>query len=317
MGEEVERFEESWARYCKAKYCVALSSCTDALILTLTVVSNLTIVNPVITTPLTFYATTLAIIKTINLVKFKDVGETGNLPDSDFGNAIAVPVHLYGRPGNWSGKYVIEDAAQAHGLPLMGLAACHSFYPTKNLGAMGQAGAMVTNDEDLYKKVKEMRNYNERERFVHYGIQGGNFRIDEIQAAILNVKLPYLDGWNKARRAIALIYKYNLMDLSHIIQLPVGHPQHNYHIYAIRLKKRDELAKYLASQGIQTAIRYPVPMHLQPALKHLRYREGDFPNAERWAKENLSLPIYPEMPAEYAEYVAEKIRDWVVKENVK
>ena len=308
MGEEVEAFEEEWADYCKAKYCVGVSSCTDALYLTLKAmgVSG----QEVITTPFTFFATTQAIIASGNYPMFMDVDETGNLPPMGFGDKVAVPVHLYGRPGKWLlGSKIVEDSAQAHGLPLSGLAACFSFYPTKNLGAMGQAGAVVTNDLVLVNEIRKLRTYGEVGRFIHYGLTG-NHRMDELQASILRAKLPFLDGWNRIRRNLAILYRTRLESVSDIIHLPEDHPQHNYHIFAIRTKDRDSLASYLKRKGIQTSIRYPLPMHLQPALEYLGYKEGDFPQAEAWAKENLSLPIYPELTREQIEYVCEKIKEW-------
>ena len=307
MGKEVEAFEEEWAKYCKAKYCVGVSSCTDALYLTLKAmkVSG----QKVITTPFTFFATTQAIIAAGAYPMYVDIDETGNLPPMDFGDNLAVPVHLYGRPGEWKGKRMIEDSAQAHGIPLSGLASCCSFYPTKNLGAMGQAGAVVTNDLELANEIKKLRTYGEMGRFIHYRLTG-NHRMDELQAAILRIKLPFIDGWNLTRRALALIYMARLGSVGDVIRLTKPHPQHNYHIFAIRCKDRDSLASYLKGEGIQTSVRYPVPMHLQPALEYLGYKEGDFPKAEAWAKENLSLPIYPEMSYEQAEYVCEKIKEW-------
>ncbi|GAH83231.1 unnamed protein product, partial [marine sediment metagenome] len=151
MGKEVEAFEEEWAEYCKAKYCVGVSSGTDALYLALSAVCTNA---QVITTPFTFFATTQAIIHSGNYPAFIDVDETGNLPSLDFKSRVAIPVHLYGRPGSWQGEKVIEDSAHAHGLPLSGLAACFSFYPTKNLGGFGQSGAVVTNDEMLAYKIR-------------------------------------------------------------------------------------------------------------------------------------------------------------------
>jgi len=307
MGNEVERFEEEWARYCGAKYCVAVSSGTDALYLALMVSC---VNSQVITTPATFFATTQAIIQSGNYPMFIDVDESGNLPPHDFGSKVAMPVHLYGRPGNWKGSSIIEDSAQAHGIPLTGEMACFSFYPTKNLGAMGQAGAVVTNDEFLAHKIRELRTYGERERFVHYG-KTGNHRMDELQAAILRCKLPHLNEWNSRRRRWAELYRELLAPVSDIIKLPEDSPQHVYHIYAIRCRDRDDLARYLGSKGIQTAVRYPVPMHLQPALKYLGYKRGDFPIAEGWAETNLSLPMYPELTLGQISYVCTRIIEWV------
>ena len=307
MGEEVEAFEEEWADYCKAKYCVGVSSGTDALYLTL---KALGITNQeVITTPFTFFATTQSIIASGNYPRFIDVDETGNLPPMDFDDKVAVPVHLYGRPGMWRGSRIIEDSAQAHGLPLSGLVACFSFYPTKNLGAMGQAGAVVTNDLNLTNEIRKLRTYGEVGRFIHYRLTG-NHRMDELQAAILRAKLPFLNHLTWMRRTLALLYREYLKPVSDIIHLPEAHPQHNYHIFAIRTKDRDSLSSYLKGKGIQTSVRYPLPMHLQPVLEYLGYKEGDFPQAEAWAKENLSLPIYPELTREQIEYICEKIKEW-------
>jgi len=308
MGSEVEAFEEEWAEYCKAKYCVGVGSGTDALYLTLKALG----INgqKVITTPFTFFATTQAIIASGNFPIFMDVDETGNLPPVDFGDKVAIPVHLYGRPGEWKGGKVIEDSAQAHGLPLSGLAACFSFYPTKNLGAMGQAGAVVTNDLNLANEVRKLRTYGEVGRFVHYRLTG-NHRMDELQAAILRIKLPHLRVWNEKRRIIAWKYYRGLEELSDIISLPEDTLGHIYHIFAIRTKDRDSLAGYLKGEGIQTSVRYPLPMHLQPALEYLQYKKGDFPQAEEWAKTNLSLPMYPELTAGQVEYICDKIKEWV------
>ena len=309
MGPEVEAFEEEWAEYCGARYCIGVSSGTDALYLALIAYKGENLPKQVITTPLTFFATTQAIIQAGMTPRFIDVDSTGNLPDIKSELYLILPVHLYGRPGNWTGDNVIEDAAQAHGVKLKGKVMCTSFYPTKNLGAYGQAGAVVTNDERLAKSVRVMSTFCVRERFVDYGLTG-YFRMEELQAAILRVKLPYLDMWNNLRREIARKYRERLLSLKDLIQLPEDHPQHVYHIYAIRCKRRDELAAFLNQHGIQTAVRYPVPMHLQPALRYLGHHKGDFPQAEAWAKENLSLPMYPEMNQEQVEYVCEKVHEW-------
>ena len=328
MGEEVEAFESEWANYCKAKYCVGFSSCSDALYVAVRLLAKRG--ERVITTPFTFFATSWAIIRAGCIPVFVDVDwGSGNLPDEDFKDELALPVHLYGRPGNWRGNRLVEDSAQAHGIPLTGRISCYSFYPTKNLGAVGQAGALVTNDEGIAKLAKELRNYCERGRFVHHGTAGGNLRMDELQAAILRAKLPHLKEWNRLRRGVAQVYRGFLLDLVEEeeeirqeedltvresyrwVRLPEDHPQHVYHIFAIRASNRDSLRAYLSEQGVQTAVRYPVPMHLQPALKGLDYSEGDLPHAEAWARENLSLPMYPELNSTQVEYVCDKVREWV------
>jgi len=312
MGNEVEAFEEEWARVCGAKYCIGVSSGTDALFLSLLALPEG--LKDVLTTPATFFATTQAIVGAGKRPKFIDIGDNGNinlriptLPGHDIG----LVVHLYGLPAYIPASYpnpIIEDSAQAHGLPLRGKLACFSFYPTKNLGAMGQAGAVVTNDEYLARRIREMRTYGERERFVHYEVTG-NYRMDELQAAILRAKLPYLHKWNILRGLMARGYLEGLRNLK-VIKLPEDNLHHVWHIFSIRTKERDDLVAYLKDWRIQTSVRYPVPMHLQPALRHLGYHEGDFPNAEAWANENLSLPIYPEMPTEHLEYVIEKVIEW-------
>ena len=334
MGTEVEAFESEWADYCKAKYCVGFSSGSDALYAAVRLLVKRE--ERVMTTPFTFFATSWAIIRAGCIPIYIDVDNwTGNLPPEDFKDEVALPVHLYGRPGDWKGSRLIEDSAQAHGLPLnvSGRISIYSFYPTKNLGAMGQAGALVTNDEGIASLARELRNYCERERFIHHGTAGGNFRMDELQAAILRAKLPHLGEWNRLRRGIAQMYRSFLLDLIkeeeeirevdsiHVdsihrglyrwVRLPEDHPRHVYHIFAIRASNRDGLRAYLSGQGIQTSIRYPVPMHLQPALRGLGYSEGDFPHAEAWARENLSLPMYPELNANQVEYICDKVKEWV------
>jgi len=315
MGSEVEAFEEEWARYCGAEYCTGVSSGTDALYLALMSL-GLPLLGNVLTTPFSFFATVQAILQAGLYPKFMDVDEdSGNIKPWDYqepeGLLAMVPVHLYGKPAaKFSGAGpVIEDAAQAHGIKLTGQAACFSFYPTKNLGAIGQAGAMVTNSKGLADKVRELRTYGERERFVHHALTG-NHRMDELQAAVLRVKLPYLDKWNRRRRKLALLYREMLGDVEGI-RFQTHGDDHVYHIFAIRCKERDLLKVCLEGQGIQTSVRYPVPMHLQPALRYIGYKEGDFPNAEAWAKENLSLPMYPELESSQVEYVCSKIKKWV------
>lgn len=318
MGEEVEAFEEEWARFCGAKYCVGVSSGTDAIYLAALAVSLVDgVPKQVLTTPFTFFATAQAIIQAGLQPQFVDVGEDGNidLPEGALPGDLVVPVHLYGSPA-WvkaRGGAIIEDAAQAHGVPFntQARAACFSFYPSKNLGAMGQAGAVVTSDPEIADLVRLFRTYGEKERFVHY-FPSGNHRLDEVQAVVLRAKLPHLKGWTENRRTVARLYRFRLSGLPHIV-LPDGNPYHVYHIFAIRVtdpRGRDSLARFLAENSIQTAVRYPLPLHLQPALAYLGYKAGDFPNAEMWARENLSLPIWPEMPLDAVEYVCEEVKEW-------
>lgn len=311
-GEEVEQFESEWARYCKAEYCVAVSNGTDALYLAFAALRRDT-GHWLWTTPRTFIAVAEAAQRANFALRFyEDAVPIDNMWDND----AAAPVSLYGMPHNeqWPDRVrVIEDLAQAHGHPLRGFAACFSFYPTKNLGAVGQAGAVVTNNVTLAHEMRWLRDHGEEgERFRTTSLMGGNYRMDELQAAILRVKLPYLDAWNKRRREIAALYCDRLWNIESI-RLPVDHPEHVYHVFAVGSLRRDQLAEYLKAKGIQTAVRYPIPLHLQPALAYLGYKRGDFPEAERWTDETLSLPIYPEMPYSMVEYVCENIREWATK----
>lgn len=318
MGQEVESFEEEWAEYCgRAKYCVGVSSGTDALYLTLKALPE--VFTDVLTTPLTFFATTQAIIQAGKRPKFVDVECDGNIdlmkhPQT----STALVVHMYGQPVYVPSNYpssIIEDSAQAHGIPLKGTAACYSFYPTKNLSAVGQAGAVVTNDKDLADTIRELRTYGERERFVHYSLTG-NHRMDELQAAILRAKLPHLSQWTMLRQSIAGAYDEQLEGLLGISLIPRS-PEHVCHIYGILMAstdKRASLVSYLNDLGVSTGIRYPVPMHLQPALSFLGYKKGDFPVAEGWADTVLNLPIYPEMSMEAVSYVTESVKEWAIKE---
>lgn len=319
-GEEVEAFEDEWARYCGAKYCVGISSCTDALCLTLKAM-KLPKGSNILTTPLTFWSTTYSILHAGHVPVFWDVEPlTGNLNphagdrERMMENSLVMPVHLYGRPANldYGPLPVVEDAAQAHGQKLREYVGCYSFYPSKNLGAIGQAGAIVTNDERLASLIKAMRNHNEGERFHHHAPLTGNHRMDELQAAILRVKLPHLDRWNAARRKIADCYRERLSKHWCAMTLPEDHPDHNYHMFVVKYHMRDELADYLSTYGIQTAIRYPILSTEQPGYTGPIAR---LPEAVTWAVQNLSLPIYPEMPWDDVEYVCKKIDDWFSNEG--
>lgn len=321
MGEEVEAFEEEFAKFCGARYCIGLSSGTDALYLALVTCANANTpgTRVVLTTPVSFYATTQVILRSEDFPVFIDIGEDGNI---DISKAeiknwdIAIPVHLYGQPASIpknSIKPIIEDAAQGHGLRLSGTVACYSFYPTKNLGAVGQAGALVTNDIEIAGRCRRLREYGETQRFVYdhepWRVTG-NLRIDELQAAILRVKLLHFKDWQRRRWQIASYYRDRFKSISHIIRVPPSSPAHQYHIFAILTKNRDDLKRYLEDKGIQTSVRYPVPMHLQPALRYLGLKRGDFPKAEAWCDQVLTLPIYPEMTDAMVETVANEIVHW-------
>ena len=323
MGREVEAFEAEWAQYCSAKYCIGVSSGTDAIHLAIRGFQKMTEQpKPSVTAPCaTFIATVEPAIRAGCALKLADVDVHGLLrsPAGPGRGQIVLPVALYGRPVGWvEGEYyhgyaVIEDLAQAHGHPLRGLAAAFSFYPSKNLGAVGQAGAVVTNNTSLMEEVRRLRSHGEgRLRFVHVDLSG-NYRMDELQAAILRAKLPHLDAWNRHRRKVASEYCRLLADVPGIT-LPELVPAHVHHIFCIRTPRRDDLAAFLAERGVQTAVRYPLALHQQPALSFLKSKAGDFPNAEAWAWENLSLPIYETMPQEQVEYVASAVREWAKRQ---
>lgn len=318
MGPEVKAFEEEWASYCGAKHCIAVSSGTDAIYLALMAYLELTgLFGRVIvyTTPFTFWATSQAILHTPCCIPgYYDVEEeTGNVQPIDFEANLAVMVHMYGRPGHWSGSSIIEDMAHAHGHKLTGLMGCFSFYPTKNLGAIGQAGAVVTNNTALNDLIRSMREYGEKERFHYYHLTG-NHRMDELQAAILRAKLPYLDRWNAQRREIALTYIDGLKEMEDLIFVPPDEPGHVYHVFAIKTPQRDDLSKFLSAHGIQTSVRYPVCCHQLP-IPSLSQRisiqsNHKLLNAEKWAAENLTLPLYPGMEPGQIWQVIDVIKAW-------
>src|SRR3989344_1489191 len=211
---------------------------------------------------------------------------------------------------------IVEDCAQAHGaeyegkkLGNFGLISSFSMFPAKVLGAFVDAGSVVTNDDTLAEKIKLLRNHGRHTKYEHL-IEGYNYRIDALQAAILNVKLKYLNDWIEKRRKIA--EKYNSLLKEHVIT-PKESGKHCYYMYVIRVKNREDLQKYLKENGIETGIHYPMPLHLQPAYKNLDYKKGDFPVAEKISEEILSIPLYPEMTQEQVEYVADKIKEFYIK----
>ena len=297
LGPEVEAFENEFAAYVGCKYCVGVNSGLDALTLSINAL-GIGAGDEVLVPANTYIATVLAITKKTKAI---------------------MPVHLYGQACdmdkimNIADKYnlrVVEDCAQSHGAKYKGTmtgafgnAGCFSFYPTKNLGAFGDAGAVVTDDEGLYKKLKMLRNYGSEKKY-HNQIEGVNSRLDEMQAALLRVKLSHLDELNAERVAIAR--RYNTEIKNPAIQLPsmrVAENNHVYHQYVIRTKKRDEFQKYLADNGIKTVIHYPIPPHLAECYQHLGYGKGNFPIAEKYADEVLSLPMFNGMTEPEINYV--------------
>lgn len=336
LGKETEKFEKSFAKYCEGEFCVALGSGTDALYVALKCMG----IKPgdeVIVPVFTFIATAEAVDLLEGKVVFCDVDpDTGLIDLDDFEKKISkktkfvIPVHLYGQIGpmkeiiSLAKKHsikIIEDAAQAHGgtykgnrSPISQLAT-YSFYPSKNLGAFGDAGAIVTKSKRLYKKMTQLRNHGQKsgEKYHHHSI-GYNFRIDEIQATVLRVKLKYLNKWLKRRQKLAKLYDKQLAKVEGI-EIIKKHKNitHAYHLYCIKVKRRDKLLDFLTKRGIQARVHYPIPLHLQPAYKYLGYKKDDFPGAEEIAKEVLSLPLYPELTERELVYICEAVKSFIKK----
>ncbi len=331
LGEEVKSFETAFAQFCQAEYGIGTSSCTAALQLALLACG----VGPgdeVITTPLTFIATTEAISHVGARPVFVDIDPlTYNIDVYRIEAAITdrtkaiLPVHLYGQPAELDAileiakKYhlkVVEDAAQAHAAEYKGRrvgsigdVACFSFYPGKNLGAYGDGGMVVTNDVEIAEQVRLLRNHGRREKYEHL-IEGFSYRLDALHAAILNVKLSYLEQWTAARRQHAHLYN----DL--LAEAPVATPQemtggrHVYHLYVINnLKNRAAVQQKLKAQGVASGIHYPIPLHLQPAYAHLGHQPGDFSQAETASQQILSLPMFPELTDKQIHTVAQTLKD--------
>ena len=339
LGPKTEAFEKAVAAYCGAGEAIGVSSGTDAQ-LVLMMALGIGPGDVVITTPFTFFATAGCISRLGATPVFVDIDpQTFNMSPAALDEALArsrkvkaiVPVHLFGQCadmaaicalGKSAGVPVLEDAAQALGAghPLgaagaIGEAGWFSFYPTKNLGAFGDAGMVTCRDAALGAKIRALRNHGMEARYFHKWV-GGNFRIDAIQSAVLNVKLPHLDQWGAGRRARAAFYReeFTRLGLDEIIESPTeayadcGLANHHiYNQFVIRAPRRDELRAHLTASGIGTEIYYPLPLHLQECFRDLGYKEGDFPESEKAAKETLALPIFPELREDQQCYVAEQI----------
>jgi len=328
LGTEVAEFEKEFAAYCTNRETIGVNSGTSALHLAL-LAAGVGPGDEVITTPFTFVATVAAILYAGATPVYVDIdAESYNLDPAKLERALTaktkaiLPVHLYGQPADMAailaiarsrGITVIEDAAQAHGAEYNGqrtgsLAdlACFSFYPGKNLGAYGEAGAVVTANPDYAKNIRLLRSWGESRRYYH-DLRGYNYRMEGMQGAILRVKLRHLERWTEARRSHAALYDRLLKDSGVITPRQMPYARHVYHVYAIRTPQRNALVETLTSSGIQYGIHYPVPIHLQPAYRDSRYGPGDFPVAERIAGEVLSLPIYPELQRSQIEEVCEVV----------
>jgi len=329
LGPGVREFEEKFAEYCGTRYAVGVGNGTDTIILALKALG----IGPgdeVITAPNSFLASASAIALTGATPVFVDVRDDFNVNPNLLKTAITqrtkaiLSVHLTGRPGDMHpilaiakrhGLAVIEDAAQAIGaryygqrVGSFGIAGCFSFHPLKNLNACGDGGIITTNEEEIYCHLLKARNHGLRNR-DECEFWSINSRLDTLQAAILNVKLKYLDKWTEARRANAKFYREHLAD---IVEVPQEQPYEYavYHTFIIQAAHRDELQTYLKERGVETKIHYPIPIHLQEAARSLGYGKRDFPVAERHAGRILSLPIYPELSHEQIEHVVISVRSF-------
>jgi dTDP-4-amino-4,6-dideoxygalactose transaminase len=334
LGAEVRALEEELAAYCGTRHAIGCASGSDALLLALMAVD----VGPgdeVITTPYSFFATVSAVTRLGAKAVFVDIDpETYNLDVSQIAASVTdrtkaiQPVHLYGQCADMSALReaaghipIVEDAAQAIGSEENGKRAgamsnvgCFSFYPSKNLGGMGDGGFMTTDDDELARKLFALRVHGSEERYYHKWV-GLNSRLDGFQGAVLRVKLPYLDSWSNKRKENADGYRELFTDagLGEQVGLPFERPncRHIYNQFVIRVpSRRDELKDHLAANSVGTDIYYPVPLHLQECFAYLGYREGEFPQAERAARETLALPIFPELRPEQQQFVVTKIREF-------
>lgn len=329
-GPAVAAFEAEFARYCGVRHCVGVNSGTSALHLAL-LACGIGWGDEVITVPMTFVATAWAISYVGARPVFVDIDPvTFTIDISQVERAITsrtraiLPVHLYGQMApldplleisNRHGLALIEDAAQAHGATYYGRRAgavgrvgCFSFYPSKNLGAYGESGAITTNDDAIAARVRSLRDHAQSERYRHEEV-GFNYRMDGLQGAVLRVKLAHIEEWNAKRREIAERYRALLGDTPFALPDEAEGRRHVWHLYVVRHPERNRLQQALTAAGIATGLHYSIPVHLQPAYASLGYREGDFPVAEKVAQECLSLPIYPELRADEQELVVKVLKE--------
>lgn len=334
LGPKVKELEERVAAFCGTKYAVGCASGTDALLLALMAL-GVGYGDEVITTPFTFFATAGSISRLGATPVFVDIDPvTYNInPDMIEGSITErtkaiIPVHLFGQCAemDWINEIarrhniaVIEDAAQAIGALYKGRPAgslgaigAFSFFPTKNLGAAGDGGIMTTNDQELFERLSILRVHGSKPKYYHKVI-GINSRIDALQAAILLVKMPFLQEWNEARRANAARYNELLEGTAAVTPVEAEGCSHIYNQYTIRVAGRDGLIEFLKGKGVGTEIYYPVPLHLQECYSELGYEEGSLPESEKAAREVVSLPIFPELSSDELEYVAACVREYVSK----
>ena len=330
LGNEVKQFEEKFAAFTGRKYCVGLNSGLDALIMSVRAL-GIGKGDEVIVQANTYIATVIGITENGATPVFVEPDEYFNIDAEKIEAAITdktkaiMVVHLYGQASNMTRiaeiakKYelpIIEDCAQSHGACFegkmtgaFGISGCFSFYPTKNLGAFGDAGAIVTDDEEFAEKIRMMRNYGSKIKY-HNEIEGINSRLDELQAALLRVKLNHIDELNRERIELAAEYDSKVKNDKIILPRLRSGADSIYHQYVIRCKNREELQKYLLENGIQTQIHYPIPPHLADCYKYLDHKKGEFPIAEAYADEVLSLPMYTGMTREEQAYVIDKLNSY-------
>lgn len=335
LGEEVASFEHEFARFCGVRHCVGVANGTDALEMMLRAV-DVGNGDEVIVPANSFIATAAAVVRAGGVPRFVDSDPHMHLIDVQ---AVArqinrrtkaiISVHLYGQMApveelqaiaDKAGVLLLEDAAQAQGarrhkqgIASIGLAAATSFYPSKNLGGYGDGGAVLTNSDDVAAAIRALRNYGSETKYDHPSV-GYNSRLDAIQAVVLSAKLKHLANWNEARRQAARRYD-ELFSNVDAVTLPVTLPgnEHVWHLYVVRVPRRDTVLRKLNEAGIGAAMHYPLPIHLQRAFKHLRYQRGDLPVSEAASKEVLSLPLFPEITVEQQAYVAGELKRSLLK----
>jgi dTDP-4-amino-4,6-dideoxygalactose transaminase len=334
LGDEVRRLENSIAKYCHTSHAVGCASGSDALLLALMAL-DVGAGDEVVTTPFSFFATASCIARLGARPVFVEIDKlTYNLDVSQVADAITsrtkaiMPVHMYGQCaemdpllelGERHRVAIVEDAAQAIGATdrgrragSMGMIGCFSFYPTKNLGGAGDGGIVTTNDEQLAQRLRRLRAHGGATEYEHQEV-GINSRLDELQAAVLNVKLPHLDHWSDERARIAQFYSQSLKDLDFELTTPFVRPdcRHIFHQYVIRVPRhRDALMNHLRERGVGTKVYYPIPLHRQECFSYLGYKAGAFPEAERAAAETVALPAYPELSEAQQAYVIDSIKSF-------
>jgi dTDP-4-amino-4,6-dideoxygalactose transaminase len=331
LGRKVSDFEKTVAEYLGVKYAIGVANGTDALQIAMMAL-GIEKDDEVITTPFTFVATTETIVMIGARPVYVDINPvTYNIDVKKIKEKITsrtkaiLPVHLYGNPAEMDeiiaiareyNLYVIEDSAQSFGAEYKGKkvcsfgdVACISFFPSKNLGCYGDGGMVVTNNEEIHEKVRMIANHGSKVRYVHERL-GMNSRLDALQAAILNVKIKYIDEWNNKRIQNAKLYSERLKDVKQVITPTYPeYSKHIFHQYTIKVENRDDLQKFLTSKNIPTAIHYPVPLHLQPAFRGFA-EEGSLPYAEEAAKKVLSLPMHPDLEIEEIDYITNLIKEF-------